>query len=109
MVTGRPPSMVDPSSQRAFSLASHFLASSSEMVGRPSKTAGRSKGVRVAFYQMPERSGCRSAARGVAPALEAGAGAGALCAETVATARSETTPESIKRRNIMASPQLEII
>src|SRR5277367_5848408 len=102
--------MVDPSSQRWFSLASHLRASSSEMVAFPPKMAGRSKGVRVALDQMPVRSGCPSAARGITPALEAGAGAGALCAETDATAKRETTLDSIRRRNFMAySPQQAII
>src|SRR5580658_2501353 len=104
MVTGRPPSIVAPSSQRCASLASHSRASASERVAFPAKFAGRSKGVRVALDQMPVRSGCPSAARGTAPALGAAGGAAALCAETDATAKRETALDLIRLRNVMAHP-----
>src|SRR5215831_9530415 len=81
--------MVDPSSHRAFSLDSHTFASASEIAGLPAKTAGRSNGVRVALDQMPSKSGCPSAARGMAPVLDTAAGALALCPERHATANKE--------------------
>ena len=68
-------------------------------------SAGRWKGVRVALDQMPVRSGCPSAARGiVALALEAAAGAVALCAKSDATAKRETALVVIRLLNVMTFP-----